>query len=122
MSKEIIIEKLDLILESISIILERMNTINSADQFVASPFGIMLLDSIAIRLQIIGEQTKGIDKLDKLLLPKFPSVEWNKIMRLRDLISHHYEEIDYEIVFQICKNELPKLTTELQEIKSQITQ
>jgi len=43
-------------------------------------------------------------------------------MRLRDLISHHYEEIDYEIVFQICKNELPKLTTELQEIKSQITQ
>ena len=120
MSKEIIVEKIDLILESISIIHERMNTINSADQFVSSPFGIMLLDSIAIRLQIIGEQTKGIDKLDKLLLPKFPSVEWNKIMRLRDLISHHYEDIDYEIVFQICKNELPRLTIELQKIKLEI--
>ncbi|MFH1527283.1 MAG: HepT-like ribonuclease domain-containing protein [Bacteroidota bacterium] len=86
MSKEIIMEKLDLILESITIIHERMDTINSADEFVSSPFGIMLLDSIAIRLQIIGEQTKGIDKLDKRLLPKFPSIEWNKIMRLRDLL------------------------------------
>ncbi|PIP77479.1 MAG: toxin-antitoxin system antitoxin subunit [Ignavibacteria bacterium CG22_combo_CG10-13_8_21_14_all_37_15] len=125
MSKEIIAEKIDLILESISIIHERMSKINSADQFVSSPFGIMLLDSIVIRLQIIGEQTKGIDKLDKLLLPKFPSVEWNKIMRLRDLISHHYEDIDYEdidyeIVFQICKNELPRLTNELQKIKLEL--
>jgi len=121
MSKEIISEKIDLIIESISIIHERMNTINSADHFVSSPFGIMLLDSIAIRLQIIGEQTKGIDKLDKHLLSKFPNIEWNKIMRLRDLISHHYEDIDYEIVFQICKNELPRLTIELQKIKIELS-
>lgn len=120
MSNEIILEKIHLILESISIIHERMSAIISADQFVSSPHGIMLLDSIAIRLQLIGEQTKGINKLDKFLLPKFPNVEWNKIMRLRDLISHHYEDIDYEIVFQICKDELPKLKTELQEIKSHI--
>jgi uncharacterized protein with HEPN domain len=30
-------------------------------------------------------------------------------MKLRDLISHHYYELDYEIVFDICKNEIPKL-------------
>lgn len=117
MYRELILEKIGLIQESISIINERMKTINSAEQFVASPFGIMLLDSIAIRLQIIGEQTKGIDKLDKLLLSKFPTVEWNKIMRLRDLISHHYEDIDFEIVFQICLEELPKLSSTFKKLE-----
>lgn len=37
-------------------------------------------------------------------------IEWNKIARFRDLVSHHYEQVDYEIVYDICKNHLPKLT------------
>ena len=30
-------------------------------------------------------------------------------MRLRDIVSHHYEKVDHEIIFDICENHLPKL-------------
>ncbi|MBN2394954.1 MAG: DUF86 domain-containing protein [Candidatus Atribacteria bacterium] len=39
---------------------------------------------------------------------RYADIEWNKIARFRDLVSHHYEQIDYEIVYDICKNHLPK--------------
>lgn len=37
-------------------------------------------------------------------------------MRLRDIISHHYETIDYEIIFDICENHILKLKEKLLEI------
>jgi uncharacterized protein with HEPN domain len=44
------------------------------------------------------------------------------IMRLRDIISHHYEAIDYEIIFDICKNHIPQLKTTATNIVTQQTQ
>lgn len=49
------------ILESTQIIQERFNTIQTAEDLVASPEGVTILDSIAMRLQIIGEIIKSID-------------------------------------------------------------
>ncbi len=31
------------------------------------------------------------------------------IIRFRDFISHHYDEADYEVLFDVCKNYLPGL-------------
>jgi uncharacterized protein with HEPN domain len=69
----------------------------------------MVLDSIVIRLQAIGENIKNILKRDKMLMKKYQSIDWDRIIQFRDFISHHYEKLDYEIVFDICKNDLPKL-------------
>jgi uncharacterized protein with HEPN domain len=30
-------------------------------------------------------------------------------MRLRDIVSYHYEKVDHEIIFDICANHLLKL-------------
>ena len=37
-------------------------------------------------------------------------------MKLRDIISHHYEHMDHEIVYDICKNHLPSLKKAVQLI------
>ena len=42
-------------------------------------------------------------KKNNLLQKNYPEIEWNKITRVRDFISHHYEMLDYEIVFEIGK-------------------
>lgn len=36
-------------------------------------------------------------------------MEWRKIIRFRDLISHHYEKVQEEIIFEICKTFIPNL-------------
>ena len=59
---------------------------------------------------------KKIDKIDTSFFKKYPEVEWEKIMRLRDIISHHYEMIDHEIIFDICTNHISNLKAAVQKI------
>jgi len=115
MHNEIIQENLEVILESIGIIESRFVEIKNPDDFLLTPYGVTIFDSIAIRLQYIGELLKQIEKLEQNYLLSYPDVEWSKIIRLRDLISHHYDYINPTIVFSICEKDIPvlKLTIDL---------
>lgn len=108
MSEEIY-ERFEFILESIVIIQTRFEKIKFPDDLINSQDGITILDSIAMRLQAIGDNIKSVAKLDSNFLSNFPDTEWNKIMKMRDVISHHYEGLDHEIIFNICKNKIPEL-------------
>ena len=58
-----------------------------------------------MRLVAIGEGFKHIDKLtDKKLLPNYPNVNWKGVKGVRDVLSHHYFDIDAETIFVICNN------------------
>jgi uncharacterized protein with HEPN domain len=54
----------------------------------------------------IGEEAR---KIDQTLKDEFSFIEWDNIAGLRNRIAHDYREIDYEIVFAICRNELSAL-------------
>ena len=116
MLEDVIRENLQVILESINLIEKRFEKIKSADDFVSNSYGTFVLDAISMRLQIVGELFKKIDKIDNSLLRRNPEIEWEKIMKLRDIISHHYEMIDHEIIFDICTNHIPKLKATVQRI------
>ncbi len=95
-------DNLQIILESIVLIEHRFSKINSAEDLVSSEDGVLILDAIAMRLQVVGELLKKINKVDKSILENYPQIEWDNIMRLRDIVSHHYEKVDHEIIFDIC--------------------
>jgi uncharacterized protein with HEPN domain len=116
MLDDIIRDNLQIILESIALIEERFSKVDVADQFVTSPEGLLLLDAVSMRLQVIGELIKKIHKIEASLFERYPEIEWNKIMKLRDIISHHYDRVDHEIVFDICKNHIPRLKSTIHEI------
>jgi len=109
-------DNLQIILESIALIEERFSKVGVADQFVTSPEGVLLLDAVSMRLQVIGELIKKIHKIEASLFERYPEMEWSKIMKLRDIISHHYDMVDHEIVFDICKNHIPRLKSTIHEI------
>jgi uncharacterized protein with HEPN domain len=100
---------LETILEHINICIKRFSEINNSSDFVSSDYGKTLLDAIVTRLQAIGENLKNTSRKHNLLQTTYPEIEWNKIIRFRDFISHHYEMLDYEIVYEICEDYLPKL-------------
>jgi len=116
MLDEIIRENLKIISESIKLIESRFVKIAFADDFVSGADGIFILDAISMRLQIIGELIKKIDKIDSAFFDKYPGIEWEEIMKLRDIISHHYEMIDHEIIYDICRNHIPRLKITVQKI------
>jgi len=76
-----------------------------------------LLDAISMRLQVIGESVRRIQKRDPAFLAAYPDIEWDKIARFRDLVSHHYEHVDHEVTFDICKNHIPKLGEVLEKLR-----
>ena len=109
MSDVLVTDNLQDIISSIELIEQRFKSIAGADAFVLSEAGVLILDSICMRLQIVGELLKKVQKLDPSVFGKYPEIEWQNIMKLRDIISHHYEHVDHEIIYDICKNHLPNL-------------
>lgn len=100
---------LETILEHIEVCEKRFYKINSPEDFIATDQGNLLLDAIVTRLQAIGENVKNISKKHPKIIEIHSEIEWNNIIRFRDFISHHYEMLDYEIVFQICDIYIKKL-------------
>jgi len=95
---------------SIELILQRFEMIESSDDFLENDKGLEKLDSISMRLVAIGEGFKNIDKLtDNVLLPKYPSVDWKGVKGVRDVLSHHYFQLDAETIFEICDEHLEEL-------------
>ena len=48
-----------------------------------------------MRLQVVGELLKKVDKREPGLLGRYPGTNWSNIMRLRDIVSHHYDKVDH---------------------------
>ncbi len=109
MSEDEIIDILELMIESLSLIQERFSKIGESEDFVSTPDGVTLLDAISMRLQVIGESVKRLQKMNLALLNRYADIEWDKIARFRDLVSHHYEHVDHEIVYDICQDHIPSL-------------
>ena len=79
------------------------------------------LDSICMKLIAVGESLKNIDKItDKKLLSYYPQIEWRKIKGIRDFISHHYFDLDAEVIFGICKNNISDLLEVLKQIHNDL--
>ncbi len=110
MDKRDSLELLVYILKSIELIEDRFKNINSQDDFLKDNMGIEKLDAISMRLQTIGEAIKNILKRDAdILLKQADKSYWSEIVRFRDVISHHYIDIDAEVIFDICKGDLKEL-------------
>jgi len=119
--KELVLDILENILWAIEHIEKRFMVIEKADDFLDSEEGLIRLDSICMQLINIGEALKQIDKITgKELLRNFPMVEWKKIMGMRDIISHHYFDIDAEIVYSVCDLHVSRLKNALTTIKNHI--
>ena len=120
MHEDEIFEHLYLMLESTELIDKRFSRIRVPEDFVLSADGVTILDAVSMRLQVIGESVRKIQKLDSSFLNRYSNIEWDKLARFRDLVSHHYTHIDHEIVFDICKVHIPKLKNTLQKMRSDL--
>ena len=58
----------------------------------------------------IGESIKQIDKITSSeLLIKYENIDQKNAKGMRDIISHHYFDIDAEIVLNVIKERLPEM-------------
>ena len=105
------------ILQATERILVRFKPVSSAAFFLDSEEGLEKLDAICMQLIAIGESLKNLDKVaGQELLARYPQVDWKSAKGMRDVISHHYFDLDAEAVFDVCKVNLPQMVPVLKEM------
>ncbi|MCL0083211.1 DUF86 domain-containing protein [Thermodesulfovibrionales bacterium] len=108
--RELVLAILGQIYQTVQTILKRFEPVKTVSDFTDSPKGLEKLDSICMLLIAIGEALKNLDKTtNKSVLPRYPQVDWKKAKGMRDIISYHYFETDAEVIYDVCKNNIPKL-------------
>lgn len=74
-----------------------------------------------MQLIAVGESLKNLDKVtDRGLLCKYPQVEWKGAMGIRDIITHHYFDLDAEAVFDACDQDVPVLIETITRMKKDL--
>ena len=119
--KELALEVLRQIEEAATKIITRFETIDQVSDFTDSSVGVDKIDAICMMLIVIGESLKNLDKItDGTLLPQYPEVDWKKAKGMRDILTHHYADINAEAVFYTCKNKIPQLRETIQKIREDL--
>ena len=120
-NEEILYYSLKRIASTIERIINNSKYIDNSQYYVHSPAGMERLESTYMLLLAIGESIKGIDKMtQKQLLSNYPEVDWKGAMGIRDIIAHHYFDIDESIVFDVVKNKLPEMLVTINKMIDRI--
>jgi len=86
-----------------------LEIVNDFDDFESNEEKV---DAVLLNLEQIGETAK---KLSKELKNNIPNIEWNKIIGLRNLISHEYEGVNLTIIYNIANKNIPELLNILEK-------
>ncbi len=115
--KELVRDILSQIHDALEKIKARTEAVENADYFTDSPQGKEKLDSVCMLLIAIGESLKNIDKTTSgSLLSQYPEVDWTGAKKIRDIIAHHYFDVDAEQIFWILQHEIDPLTETVKQM------
>ncbi len=64
-------------------------------------------------LEVIGEAVKNLPVEFK---EQYPDVEWKKIAGMRDMLIHNYFGVNYKVVWDVVKNQVPDLRKKIESL------
>lgn len=113
-----VLHLLDKVIESLEVIQQRTENIHCTNDFLDSATGTLLLDGVCMKLIATGESIKNLDKLTAgNLLIYYPQIPWREVMGMRDIIVHHYFEVDADVIFNTVKENIPLLMDTLLQMQ-----
>jgi uncharacterized protein with HEPN domain len=119
--RELVREILSQIYGAAQTIRKRFESVESVDDLTGSAEGMEKLDSICMQLITIGESLKNLDKItSSTLLCQYPEIDWKGAKGLRDIISHHYFDVDAEAIYSVCEHRIEPLAKTISNILEEL--
>ena len=115
-----VLHLLDKVIESLEVIQQRTENIHCTNDFLDSATGTLLLDGVCMKLIATGESIKNLDKLTAGNLLIYPQIPWREVMGMRDIIVHHYFEVDADVIFNTVKENIPLLMDTLLQMREDL--
>lgn len=69
----------------------------------------ILRDAVCMRLFALAEAVKAYLAVRTDLPGRYPEIAWEDIVRFRDRAAHHYEGLDYDLIWDIVASDVPDL-------------
>src|ERR1043165_8131918 len=66
-------------------------------------------------LEVLGEAANRVPREEHA---RYPQIPWLQLISLRNRLIHGYDQVDFDILWQIVTQDLPVLVTRLEEIVS----
>jgi uncharacterized protein with HEPN domain len=70
-------------------------------------------DAILRNIQIIGEASKN---LPPELIARHPEVDWSGLAGVRDIVTHRYFRVDWNLLWTSIHDELPVLREQIRTL------
>lgn len=67
-------------------------------------------DAILRNLQVIGEASKN---LPETMITRHPEVDWSGLAGVRDIVTHRYFRVDWNLLWISIREELPVLRNQI---------
>jgi uncharacterized protein with HEPN domain len=72
-----------------------------------------LLRSLERALELVGECARRVSAAAR---QAYPSVPWQDIIGMRNIIAHEYGRVDLDQIWQTAQRDAPRLVSELEQI------
>lgn len=105
--------RFDIYLEDILLSISRIQEYIGEMEFAEFKRNYLVVDAVVRNFEIIGEASKNVPENIRY---KYPFIPWKKMIGLRNLITHEYFGIDYEMIWTITKGNLPQNKADIQII------
>jgi len=76
-------------------------------------------DAVIRCIEVIGEATKNIPEEIRI---SYPSIPWRDLAGMRDKIIHSYFTVDFETVWLVIKEDIPRLKPMVKKVLENIRQ
>ena len=108
--KERVSSLLDAAVKEMNLLIEMSKYINEPDDFVSSTSGLIVFRACGMSIQYITESFVKIRNLcGNDFFKPYKSVPWPSVFRMRNFLSHEYEEVDAEGIFNTVKTNITEL-------------
>ncbi len=111
MKHKIIVEKMITYIDKVSEYTKEI----SYDEFIEN---LVLVEACVFNLSQIGEL---VSKTDKAFENEHSDIPWRMLYGLRNRIVHDYEGVNFVLIWDIIKNDLPELKIQLVDLLGNIT-
>ena len=64
-------------------------------------------------LEIMGE---GVKRLPMDLRSRYPSVPWKEFAGMRDKVSHGYDDVNYQVLWDAAQKDVPALLLTIEQM------
>jgi uncharacterized protein with HEPN domain len=71
------------------------------------------VSAILYQIAVIGEATK---RLSQEFRQQHPEIPWRDIAGMRDVLIHKYDQVDFDVIWDVVQSRLPELLTLLEPL------